>query len=109
MPLKTDDGCVLEWLGMWREAHHDILARERRGTSKLTGRQLRAARRMLNWSVKELAERGCVSSAVIRRLEEYNDTPPMSDALTESLRKTFVDAGIEFTFPVVAKPGVQPR
>ncbi|GGI31441.1 MULTISPECIES: PAS domain-containing protein [Bradyrhizobium] len=109
VPLKNSEGGVREWLGTWSDAHHDILARERRGASKVTGRQLRAARGMLNWSVKELAERAGVSSAVIRRLEEYNDTPQMSDELMETLRKTFSEAGIEFTFPVVGKPGVRPR
>ncbi|MCG2628072.1 MULTISPECIES: helix-turn-helix domain-containing protein [Bradyrhizobium] len=69
----------------------------------LSGRHLRAARGLLNWSVKEVAQRVCVSTAIIWRIEEYSDTP-MSDAQRESLRKTFVDAGIKVTLPVVGKP-----
>ncbi|QOZ11900.1 hypothetical protein XH96_34025 [Bradyrhizobium sp. CCBAU 51765] len=40
---------------------------------------------MLNWSVKEFADRSGLSCAVIRRLEEYNDTPPASDELLQTL------------------------
>jgi hypothetical protein len=64
---------------------------------------------MLNWSVKQLAERSGLSCAVIRRLEEYNDTPPASDDLLQTLWTTFAGAGIEFTFPLVGKPGVRPQ
>ncbi|MDA9406400.1 hypothetical protein XH80_06520 [Bradyrhizobium sp. CCBAU 45384] len=109
VPLGNGNGGVREWLGVWVDAHYDILARERKGSSKLTGRQLRAARGMLNWSVKQLAERSGVSCAVIRRLEEYNDTPPASDDLLQTLWNTFAGAGIEFTFPLVGKPGVRPK
>lgn len=40
---------------------------------------------MLNWSVKEFADRRGLSCAVIRRLEEDNDTPPASDELLQTL------------------------
>lgn len=40
---------------------------------------------MLNWSVKEFADRSGLSCAVVRRLEEYNDTPPASDKLLQTL------------------------
>ncbi len=61
---------------------------------------------MLNWSVKQLAERSGLACAVIRRLEEYNDTPPASDDLLQTLWTTCAGAGIEVTFPLVGKPGV---
>ncbi|KGJ71531.1 hypothetical protein BJA5080_07998 [Bradyrhizobium diazoefficiens SEMIA 5080] len=73
----------------------------RKGAESRTG--------MLNWSVKQLAERSGLSCAVIRRLEEYNDTPPASDDLLQTLWITFAGAGIEFTFPLVGKPGVRPQ
>ncbi|WGR94083.1 helix-turn-helix domain-containing protein [Bradyrhizobium sp. ISRA443] len=57
--------------------------------------QIRAARGMLNWSVKYLAGRTGISSAIIRRLEEHNDTAPTRDETMEVLRNTFSDAGIE--------------
>ncbi|WP_246510613.1 PAS domain-containing protein [Bradyrhizobium glycinis] len=44
IPLGNGNGGVREWLGVWIDAHYDILAREQKGSSKLTGRQLRAAR-----------------------------------------------------------------
>ncbi|MBB4373531.1 hypothetical protein GGD63_006354 [Bradyrhizobium sp. cir1] len=40
---------------------------------------------MLNWSVKKFADRSALSCAVIRRLEEYNYTPPASDKLLQTL------------------------
>ncbi|MDA9404556.1 MULTISPECIES: hypothetical protein [Bradyrhizobium] len=64
---------------------------------------------MLNWSVKQVAKRSGFSCAVIRQLEEYNDTLPGSDDLLQTLLTTFAGAGIEFTFPLVGKQGVRPQ
>jgi len=51
---------------------------------------------MLNWSVKQLAERGGLSCAVIRRLEEYNDTPPASDELLQGTRLRVPELNLHF-------------
>ena len=109
VPLRDLDGVVREWLGICIDMHDEKLSARHVAASRLTGMQMRAARGMLNWSVKELAERTGISFAVIRRLEQYNDTPPMPDALMGILRDTFSDAGIEFLYPLVGKPGVRPR
>ncbi|UPJ71842.1 PAS domain-containing protein [Bradyrhizobium sp. 187] len=109
VPVANPDGGIREWLGNFIDVHNEKLISDQASASKLTGAQIRAARGMLNWSVKDLAGRTGVSAAVIRRLEEYNDTPPMSDELMNSLRNTFSDAGIEFLLSPNGKPGVRPR
>jgi len=56
-----------------------------------------------------LAARTGISAATLRRLEEYNDTLPVPDETTNALSRAFSEAGIEFLFPSVGKPGVRPR
>ncbi|WP_245473873.1 helix-turn-helix domain-containing protein [Bradyrhizobium zhanjiangense] len=74
----------------------------------MTGAQLRAARGMLNWSVKQLAARTGISAAVIRRLEEQNGLLRLPDETLTTLCATLSSAGIEFIFGA-GKPGVRPR
>lgn len=107
VPLKEMGGGVREWLGICIDMHEQKLSSQY--AARLTGMQLRAARGMLNWSVKQLAQRSGISFSVIRRLEEYNGTPPMPDGSIDSLRDTLSNAGIEFLFPLVGKPAVRPR
>lgn len=109
VPIINPDRSIREWVGLSVDVHDEKLASQQGGTSGLTGAQLRGARGMLNWSVKQLAARSGVSSAIIRRLEESNGGPFMSNEMMQSLRRVFSDAGIEFLFPSVGKPGVRPR
>ncbi|MGY4282656.1 PAS domain S-box-containing protein [Bradyrhizobium sp. LM2.7] len=109
VPVTNGDGSIREWMGISIDVHQEKLSVQHAATSRLTGAQLRAARGILNWSVKQLAARTGISSGVIRRLEEYNDAPPMPDEMMEILRRVFSDAGIEFLFPSVGKPAVRPR
>lgn len=44
-------------------------------TNRLNGSQARAARAMLDWSVRELAQRSGVSESSIRRVESTLDAP----------------------------------
>lgn len=109
VPVTNADGSIQEWMGLSIDVHQEKLSVQHAATSQLTGAQLRAARGILNWSVKQLAARTGISSAIIRRLEEYDDAPPMPDETTEILRRVFSDAGIEFLFPSVGEPAVRPR
>jgi PAS domain S-box-containing protein len=109
VPILNPDGSVQEWMGISTDVHHEKFPNPPASSSRLTGAQMRAARGVLNWSVKQLAERTGISPAVIRRFEEYNDTPPMPDESMEILQEKFSDAGIEFLFPQIGKPGVRPR
>ena len=109
VPILAPDGRVQEWMGMSTDIHSEKLLDLSASPSRLTGVQMRAARGILNWSVKQLAEQAGVSPGVVRRLEEYDGALPGPDETMEVFQKTFSDAGIEFLFPQVGKPGVRPR
>ncbi len=76
---------------------------------QMTGAQLRAARGMLAWSVKDLAEKAGVSPTTIRRYEQVNGLINSSDAALEAIERTLSQADIEFVFPELGKPGIRPR
>ena len=107
--VANAEGSTREWMGISTDLHQERLSLQRAATPRLTGAQLRGARGMLNWSVKQLAARTGISAATLRRLEEYNDTLPVPDETTNALSRAFSEAGIEFLFPSVGKPGVRPR
>jgi PAS domain S-box-containing protein len=109
VPIANPDRSIREWVGISTDIHQEKLSTMAEGSLRLTGAQMRGARGMLNWSVKQLAERTGISSAIIRRFEEHNDAPPMPDDTMDILRSTFSDAGIEFLFPQAGKPGLQLR
>lgn len=108
VPILGPEGTIQEWMGISTDVHERKLL-DSASPSRLTGAQMRAARGILNWSVKQLSERAGVSPGVVRRLEEYDGVLPGSDASIEVFQKAFSDAGIEFLFPQVGKPGVRPR
>lgn len=109
VPVGYPDGSAREWIGISTDVHHEKFVSPTTSSANLTGAQMRAARGILNWSVKQLAEQTKISPSTIRRFEEYDDTPPMEDETMEVLRNTLSDAGIEFIFPQVGKPGIRPR
>lgn len=109
VPVMNPDDGIREWMGISIDVHHEKLFSSDAAASGLTGAQIRAARGMLNWSVKDLAGRTGISAASIRRLEEYNGTPPLADEAMEILRRVLSEAGIEFFFSPAGKPGVRPR
>ncbi|QOZ55669.1 PAS domain-containing protein [Bradyrhizobium sp. CCBAU 53338] len=108
VPVTEADGSIREWLGISTDVHQERFSIQHAATSRLTGAQLRAARGMLNWSVKQLAARTGISAAVIRRLEEENGLLRLPDETLTVLRDALSSAGIEFTFGA-GKPGVRPR
>ncbi|MDA9410504.1 hypothetical protein XH98_01540 [Bradyrhizobium sp. CCBAU 51745] len=75
----------------------------------MTGAQIRAARGIVRWSVKDLAHAAGISRATIRRLEEADGAPPHNDPALAGIEAAFASAGVEFLFPEAGKPGVRPR
>ncbi|TCP58379.1 hypothetical protein EV663_1302 [Rhodovulum bhavnagarense] len=73
----------------------------------LTGRQVRAARAVLRWSVKELSERSGVGFATIVRYEEQVGVPRSRKGNLEKLRLVFETAGIEFVGTPDDRPGLR--
>jgi PAS domain S-box-containing protein len=109
VPILTPEGGIQEWMGMSTDIHDRKLSDLSAPPSRLTGAQMRAARGILNWSVRQLAEQAGVSSGVVRRLEEYDGDLPVPDESLEAFRKALSNAGVELLFPKIGKPGVRPR
>ena len=63
----------------------------------LTSAQLRAARGLLNWSGKRLAEASGVSLPTIRRSEPIEGPLRMIPANARAIRVTLEAAGVDFT------------
>jgi hypothetical protein len=109
-PIMLETGAVREWVGISSDIHDlkvwPIVSGDK---AILTGAQLRAARGILNWSVRELSEAAAVSSSTIRRLEEMDGSPPSHEDALAPLQNTLEQGGVEFLFPPSGKPGVRPR
>jgi PAS domain S-box-containing protein len=87
---------------------HDAKISLQADNSALTGAQIRAARGILNWSVRNLAEATDLSPAMIRRLEETNGVAPIPGSSALKIKQSLHRAGVEFLFPAGGKPGVSP-
>ena len=62
----------------------------------ITSDQIRAARGILNWSRKDLAEHSGVSFASMMRLESFEGVPASNFKTLESVKQAFENAGVEF-------------
>jgi len=109
VPILTPEGSIQEWMGTSTDIHDQKLLDFSAAPPRLTGAQMRGARGVLNWSVRQLANRAGVSPGVVRRLEEYDGALPVSDESLEVFRKALSDAGVELLFPRIGKPGIRPR
>ena len=73
----------------------------------MPGAQIRAARGILRWSVRNLADQAKISAATVRRLEE-SDGASKDDAI-KPISHALGAAGVTFFAAVTGKPGVSPR
>jgi PAS domain S-box-containing protein len=108
MPVFNDDGSVREWLGLSYDITESKTWPRQSASGALTGAQIRAARGILNWSVRDLAEKAKVSGSTIRRLEESDGPASPGEPTIEPIRQALQKAGIEFLFPPAGKPGLRP-
>ncbi|HWV54832.1 PAS domain-containing protein [Pseudorhodoplanes sp.] len=110
-PILFESGTVREWVGISTDIQDRKVWPTTIDTEKavLTGAQLRSARGVLNWSVRELSLAAAVSSSTIRRLEEMDGPPPGREDSLAPLQAALEAAGVEFLFPPTGKPGVRPR
>ncbi len=108
MPVFNDDGSVREWLGLSYDITESKTWPRQSASGALTGAQIRAARGILNWSVRDLAEKAKVSGSTIRRLEESDGPASPGEPTIEPIRQALQKAGIEFLFPPTGKPGLRP-
>lgn len=109
-PILEETGAVREWVGLSSDIHDRKVWSAQGGSENavLTGAQIRAARGIVNWSVRELAQAAGVSSSTIRRLEELNGRPQGTEPALAPLQAALASAGVEFLFPPTGKPGVRP-
>ncbi len=75
----------------------------------ITSAQIHAARGLLNWSRKDLAEKSGVSFASMMRLESFDGVPSSNVRTLAALKKAFKDAGVEFTGIPDSQAGVRWR
>jgi len=73
----------------------------------ITSAQIRAARGMLNWSRKDLAQSSGVSFASMMRLESFDGVPASNFKTLEAIKNTFENAGIQFVGSPDDGPGVR--
>jgi PAS domain S-box-containing protein len=109
-PIMLETGAVREWVGLSSDIQDRKVwpAAQDTANSVLTGAQLRAARGILNWSVRELSQAAGVSSSTIRRLEEMDGAPPGREDSLQLLQTALETGGVEFLFPPSGQPGVRP-
>ena len=62
----------------------------------ISGAQIRAARALLKWSVRELSDQCRISKSAITRGERVNGTPSMQARNLNTIRQVFEEHGIEF-------------
>jgi transcriptional regulator with XRE-family HTH domain len=62
----------------------------------ITSAQIRAARGMLDWSRRDLANSSRISFASMMRLESFDGVPASNFKTLEAIKKAFEAAGVEF-------------
>ena len=73
----------------------------------ITGIQIRAARGILRWTLKDLAEASGVSLPTVQRIELQDGVPNTKAQTLIDIRDTLVKAGIEFIGTPENGPGVR--
>jgi PAS domain S-box-containing protein len=115
-PVRRRDGTVAEWIGLCEPLSSPA---QRDGGEKpahlgeqphlISGSQVRAARAIVGWSVRELAQASGVSGSTIRRVEEEKGLPETRDTRKlHIIRRTLEQAGVVFLPAPDGKGGVRP-
>ena len=73
----------------------------------ITSDQIRAARALLRWSGKDLAEKTGLGFSTLMRLEVLEGVPGAQAKTLETIKKAFEEAGIEFIGTPEDGPGVR--
>lgn len=74
----------------------------------VTGFQVRGARGLINWSIRELADASGVSTTTIKRVEAAPADRPVREPIGGLLSRALQVAGVEFVFDPGQPPGVRP-
>jgi transcriptional regulator with XRE-family HTH domain len=63
----------------------------------ISGAQIRAARALLGWTAKDLAQKAKVGVSTVQRIENAEGTPNVHVANLAAIQSALEAAGIEFT------------
>lgn len=111
-PIRESTGDVLEYLGV------TVPGAGRRGAEAgradvlgvATGAQIRGARGILRWSVRELADAAGLTPAIVRRIESYDGVNGAASRKPRAaIAAALVKAGVELISRSSGLPGVAPR
>jgi hypothetical protein len=75
----------------------------------LTSDQIRAARALVRWSARELAEKASLSLPTIQRIEVATGIPSTSAKTLDAIERALAAAGVEFIDENGGGPGVRLR
>ena len=75
----------------------------------ITSDQIRAARALLRWSGKDLAEKTGLGFSTLMRLEVLEGVPGAQAKTLETIQKAFESAGVGFVGTPEDGPGVRLR
>ena len=106
-PIVAEDGGIREWVGISLAIHEHIM--EARDQAQLTGAQIRAARGILNWSVRDLSGRTGLSVGVVRRLEETDEVIKNATEQLNLIKDALSAGGVDFFVLPGGEAGVYPR
>ncbi len=93
-PIIADDGSIREWVGISLAIHEQ--ATEAHFHAPLTGAQIRAARGILNWSVRDLSGPTGLSVGVVRRLEEIDEASKNAAEPLTLIKDALSAGGVNF-------------
>ena len=68
--------------------------------------QIKAARVMLGWSTKVLADQASVSIATLKKYEQQTGIPRANARVLNEIERALSSAGISFTGDPLSNPGV---
>jgi len=73
----------------------------------ITSEQIRAARALIRWSAKDLADKSGIGIATIRRIELMDGLPATNTRTLSALKTALELGGIEFVGEPDKNPGVR--
>lgn len=111
-PIRDISGAITGWIGVTAFGVAPQVAgkpsSEHGDSSLLSPAQVRAARGLLDWTARELAERSGVSFSTVRRIEMPGPRAVREENL-RAVRTTFERHGIEFIVLADGRPGLVSR
>jgi PAS domain-containing protein len=106
-PILNDDGSAREWVGLSLLVNAGHIATDS-AAGTITGAQIRAARGILNWSVRHLADRTGLSTGTLRRIEAHDGYNKAASAALLLIKDALSAAGVDFFVLPTGEAGVYP-